>query len=100
MVTLGLVLGVLGLVGLLVAFLHRVECHRRVVLSLLRRYPKGAFGLELIEKSEGVLRRGTLYVLLAGLEGEGLVASWESHGRRKYKLTEKGRCQKPTSLIG
>ena len=57
-----------------------------------------AYGLELVERSNGALKRGTVYVTLGRLEEKGLVSAHEdpdpsSHPgmpRRRYRLTALG----------
>lgn len=43
------------------------------VLKLLQRKPAGAYGLELVAESDGVVKRSTIYVLLGRLEEKGFV---------------------------
>jgi PadR family transcriptional regulator, regulatory protein PadR len=70
----------------------------RIVLSLLVAQGD-AYGLELVERSEGQLKRGTVYVTLGRMEEKGLVVSKadaepDSHSgmpRRRYRLTALGR---------
>ena len=45
----------------------------RLILELLAGGPK--YGLELVEASDGALKRGTVYVTLGRMETKGLVAS-------------------------
>lgn len=59
---------------------------------------KPMYGLELVEKSEGDLKRGTIYVTLARLEDKGYVTSEKeaerpgiAMPRRHYKVTGEGR---------
>jgi DNA-binding PadR family transcriptional regulator len=56
------------------------------------------YGLDMIERSDGLLQRGVIYVTLARLEEKGLVASREETSqrhpglpRRLYRITESGR---------
>jgi DNA-binding PadR family transcriptional regulator len=54
------------------------------------------YGLELVEKSDGRVKRGTVYVLLGRLEEKGYVASKievseSAIPRRVYRLTALGR---------
>jgi DNA-binding PadR family transcriptional regulator len=67
--------------------------------TALRLLARGArYGLELVEHSDGRLRRGTVYNMLARLEDRGLIVSREEPpmpeqhfgGRRVYALTEAG----------
>ncbi len=60
-----------------------------------------AYGLELVERSGGLLKRGTVYVTLGRLEQEGLLDSLEETTtpdhvgipRRVYTLTDQGRAE-------
>lgn len=69
-----------------------------IVLSLLVSHGD-AYGLELVERSEGELKRGTVYVTLGRMEEKGLITSKadaapESHAgmpRRRYRPTALGR---------
>lgn len=71
----------------------------RIVLELLEG--GDAYGLELVDRSGGELKRGTVYVTLGRLEEKGLVAAREdpdpsSHPgmpRRRYRLTAQGARQ-------
>ena len=57
------------------------------------------FGLDLVQKSDGKLKRGTVYVFLRGLEDDGFVSSRVSSRtdpqtgipRRLYYITRAGR---------
>ena len=57
-----------------------------------------AYGLGLVERSNGQLRRGTVYVTLNRMEEKGLVESWTEPAkagergppRRRYRATEEG----------
>lgn len=53
------------------------------------------YGLQLLEGSNGVLRRGWLYVELAKLEDAGLIVGREHEldpaGRRIYQITSAGQ---------
>lgn len=72
--------------------------YETVILNLLLREGE-LFGLELIEKSNGFLKRGTVYVLLDRLENEGLVKSKlrdapkgaQGPARRVYRITGSGQ---------
>ena len=56
------------------------------------------FGLELVERSGGAVKRGSVYVLLARLEAKGFVESWQEERapgaiglpRRMYRATAYG----------
>jgi PadR family transcriptional regulator, regulatory protein PadR len=43
------------------------------VLGLLRDAPAGMYGLEIVEASNGRVKRGTIYVILGRLEEKGFV---------------------------
>jgi DNA-binding PadR family transcriptional regulator len=57
-----------------------------VVLSLLVARPVGAFGSELVQVSDGRLKRGSVYALLGKLEKGGLVTSTEEAPTDAYAL--------------
>ena len=56
------------------------------------------FGLELVERSGGAVKRGSVYVLLARMEAKGFVESWQEERapgaiglpRRMYRATSYG----------
>lgn len=68
-----------------------------LVLELLRGGDR--YGLELVEASDGELRRGSIYVTLSRMEAKGFVESWQEERvagaqgmpRRLYRATEYGR---------
>lgn len=69
----------------------------QMILELLAR--SGAmFGLQMVEQSQGLLKRGTVYVTLGRIEAKGLVASEQEAPnraaiglpRRFYTLTARG----------
>lgn len=68
-----------------------------VVLELLEKRGD-AYGLELVDGSEGALKRGTVYVTLGRMEEKGLVAARkdpapDEHSgmpRRRYRMTALG----------
>lgn len=81
------------------------EDARDLILALLKQYGE-QYGLDLVNLSKGVLKRGSVYVHLHRLEEAGLVTSraedwtppYSSNvprmpiiHRRIYNLTEKGR---------
>jgi DNA-binding PadR family transcriptional regulator len=69
-------------------FFLRVTAAERCILDLLAESSEPMYGLDMVEKSEGLLARGTIYVLLARLEERGLVASYPAGGgRRRYTIT-------------
>lgn len=69
------------------------------ILKLLVGEPKGLYGLELVKKSDGKLKRGSVYVLLSRLEDKGYLkvrttAAPDGAGgmpRRQYKLDGAGQ---------
>ena len=58
-----------------------------------------SYGLDLVERSKGQLRRGTVYVTLNRMEDKGLVESWtepakegqQGPPRRRYRATGEGK---------
>ena len=66
----------------------------RLILEILeeqRQCPDGVTGLDLIALSDGVLRRGTVYVYLSRLGDRGAVRFEEGEdGRRRYWITPAG----------
>jgi PadR family transcriptional regulator PadR len=54
--------------------LPRLSGKERLILDLLAR--KEMFGLQLVEESNGVLKRGTVYVTLGRMQEKGYVESW------------------------
>lgn len=67
-----------------------------VIMNLLVGAPRPMYGLQLVEHSDGVLKRGTIYTTLNRLEEKGYVTSYreeEQAGlqpRRHYKATGLG----------
>ena len=69
----------------------------RLILELLSRSGQ-MFGLQMVDESAGVLKRGTVYVTLGRMEAKGLVASEQEPPqpgaiglpRRFYRLTALG----------
>lgn len=68
-----------------------------LILSLLAKCPSGAFASELMEQSEGKLKRGSVYTTLSRMEQSGLITSkGENHiaeealPRTKYRITAAG----------
>ena len=67
-----------------------------LVMDLLRRGDQ--YGLELVDASDGALKRGSVYVILARMEDKGFVDSWQEHRaegesglpRRVYRATQYG----------
>jgi len=76
---------------------------------MLQDKPAGAYGLQIVEASEGMVKRGSVYVLLARLEDKGFVrvlpqkVTPENGGlpRPKYQLTADGaRVLRTADAIG
>lgn len=67
-----------------------------LVMQLLGK--NDCYGLELVDSSDGALKRGSVYVLLARMEGKGFVDSWQEERnpgtsglpRRLYRATPYG----------
>ncbi len=70
-----------------------------LILELLNASSGSLFGLELVNTSNGQLKRGTVYVTLQRMEGTGLIASEQERRpdpqigipRRKYRITGLGQ---------
>jgi DNA-binding PadR family transcriptional regulator len=69
---------------------------RELILDLLG--DQEMYGLDLIDKSGGTLKRGTIYVHLARMEEQDLIQGRACESaregclpRRRYRATEKGR---------
>lgn len=70
-----------------------------LILDLLRASSGSLFGLELVDKSDGQLKRGTVYVTLKRMETRGLIASEQEPRpdpqigipRRQYRITGLGQ---------
>jgi PadR family transcriptional regulator, regulatory protein PadR len=43
------------------------------VMQLLQDAPKGLYGLQIVERSNGAIKRGSVYVLLGRLEEKGFI---------------------------
>jgi PadR family transcriptional regulator PadR len=56
------------------ADLLRLSRTERAIIELLREHGE-MFGLLMVERSEGRLKRGTIYVTLGRMQGKGLVES-------------------------
>jgi PadR family transcriptional regulator PadR len=67
----------------------------RLILELLAGGPK--YGLELVEASDGSLKRGTVYVTLGRMEAKGLVES-EQETPAPGAIGLPRRVYRPTSL--
>lgn len=72
------------------------KARRLLVLRLMDDPHKGPFyGLDLVGRSDGVLSRGSVYLVLNKLEQNGLVSHevnpYDKHKRRIYELTDAGR---------
>ena len=69
-----------------------------LILRLLLAAPEPMYGLEMVKRSSGDLKRGTVYVTLQRMETKGLVSSKEESvilphigiARRLYKVTGHG----------
>ena len=67
-----------------------------LILDLLRA--RDRYGLELVDASDGRLKRGSIYVTLARMETKGFVESWQEDRlpgaiglpRRLYRATDYG----------
>ena len=67
-----------------------------LVMDLLRSGDR--YGLELVDASDGALKRGSVYVILARMEEKGFVDSWQEQRpdgasgvpRRVYRATQYG----------
>lgn len=72
---------------------------QEVALRILAEATGPLYGLEIVERSAGKLRRGTVYIHLHRLEDDaGLIESWPDGGssasgipRRLYQITDAGR---------
>lgn len=75
----------------------RLSATERLILELLAG--EEMFGLQLVEQSRGVLKRGTVYVTLGRMQDKGYVESWTEPQppgaiglpRRLYRPTAYGR---------
>jgi len=73
--------------------MSRTESLLMALLGVGERY-----GLELVDASGGALKRGSVYVILARMEGKGFVDSWQEERnpgasglpRRLYRATPYG----------
>lgn len=67
------------------------------VLKLLQGEPRGMYGLEIVDRSEGLVGRSSVYVLLARLEEKGFVrvrrttSSHPGMPRPIYSITGSGQ---------
>lgn len=69
-----------------------------IIIDLLRGNESPLFGLEIVQKSNGQVKRGTVYVTLQRMEEKGLVASEQEPRpnpeigipRRRYRITGLG----------
>jgi DNA-binding PadR family transcriptional regulator len=69
-----------------------------LVMHALQRKPRGAYGLQIVEESDGEIKRGSVYVLLGRLEEKGYVKSdrqtaavdHAGPARPLYRLTGEG----------
>lgn len=68
----------------------RVSTNERLILSLLSTGGP-SYGLQLLDASQGRLKRGGIYVTLGTMEQKGLVSSeLQDDGRRVYQLSGLG----------
>ena len=82
--------------------MNKLSAKEMLILEILSDNGREMYGLDIIERSDGKLRRGTVYVCLSRLENSAYVASreetyaeqWyaESLRRRLYRITESGNC--------
>ncbi len=78
-------------------FNNRLSQKEDQILALLVSQGK-MYGLEFVKKSNGLLKRGTIYVTLSRMEDQGLVESWvetsqkgeQGPPRRLYKISGRG----------
>ena len=75
---------------------HHLPAKERVILELLIEHGS-LFGLQLVEQSDGALKRGTVYATLARMEAKGLVAS-EQEEMRDGAIGLPRRFYRPTPL--
>jgi PadR family transcriptional regulator, regulatory protein PadR len=68
----------------------------RVILDMLAS-GRPMFGLQLVEESNGALKRGTVYVTLSRMEDKGYVES-EQEGRPEGAIGLPRRLYRPTPL--
>jgi DNA-binding PadR family transcriptional regulator len=69
-----------------------------IVMRLLQDTPRGAYGLDLVERSNGTVKRGSVYVLLGRLQEKGFVRvlpkrpepDYPGPPRPRYQLTAEG----------
>ena len=69
-----------------------------IVMRVLQELPRGAFGLDIVHRSNGAVKRFTVYLLLARLEEKGFVRvlpkkpepDYPGPPRPKYQLTAEG----------
>lgn len=64
-----------------------MPAQKAAILRLLEASP-GLRGLELVERSEGVLSRGVVYVILNSMENLGLIYSMKILDRLHYYLKD------------
>lgn len=69
-----------------------------LVMRILQSEPQGLYGLQVVDRSDGVVKRGSVYVLLGRLEEKGFVkmirpksdADHAGKPRPTYRLTGEG----------
>lgn len=77
--------------------LPRLSKNEALILELLSARQR-AYGLELVEESDGRLKRGSVYVTLSRMEDKGYVESWtepaaegeQGPPRRRYRIAGLG----------
>jgi hypothetical protein len=75
---------------------HLPARRRQAVLDALA-FGEELYGRDIVERSGGLLGEGIVYVLLARLEDEGLIKSWESTApRAEGTLPRRVYCLKAT----
>ena len=74
-----------------------LSAKERVVLDLLASAADTMYGLELVAKSEGRLKRGTVYVTLGRMEQKGYIES-EQEKRLDGAIGLPRRVYRPTAL--
>jgi DNA-binding PadR family transcriptional regulator len=75
----------------------RISATEEQILRLLIGSIKELYGLEMVKRSEGKLKRGTIYVTLQRMEQKGLVESREEDDTADH-IGLRRRLYKPTGL--
>ena len=79
--------------------LTRLSQKEELILLYLLQNQSGAYGLELVRESKGLLKKGTVYVTLSRMAKKGYVksklvdtqAGEKGPPRKKYQITAKGK---------